>query len=922
MSDHQANNLSTSVAEIPDKGQAQFLVDHLYKTALQAKPDLRIELRTIWPKERALGKGNKTAISHIFPVSEFPDYFKRAIKANRQGYGIYIGINPRPASGEKEQDAIRDIVCLWADVDAKNFLAGKKEALKRLSEFLIEPSLIVDSGNGYHAYWTLEEPIIDRTEEETAAVKQTLVGLAEALGGDVQVRNIDRIFRLPGTLNTKKENELKPARIVQAKPEKRYSLGDFEDYRDPKFKEPSPTSSLDAAELQGTTVTISKKDEPAAREDIKKLKISPKTKQRILTGETYAAPEGDGSRSGRDFRIICGLVGKDYSYQTVHDIFFNEFLACSNRILPSPELRANLSEMDKAEKILLYDFSKAVEYIKKQRAVETPQIRAIRTIKAIPSAELPAEEKLRRIQKYIVSDLFETAGKGFKNAGTARKFFFVTKEKILLDIGGAHNRQNEGGDFRCFLRARYDLPEKDMVEVLAAVETQIWATGAEIEPFNFARYDDQAGILYISNHDNSVFKLDGKSIQVVDNGTDNVIFEFHSEYLPVRMTPPIEGIDYFAGGFNWDLCRRESLLAKHIIEKTSFAPEEKHNLQPEEQRYLFALYFYSLFFESILEEKPIVCWTGVKASGKSLISTAVGKVLFGPNFLPAQLSDDINDFQVALIENYYLVLDNVDSRVQPPVIDALCATATGARISKRKLYTDSVEFKVKARIFLSLTSRDPKFKRDDLVDRLIIFNTAKIKKVESRTFLFKGILEARPALWAEILTNLNSIVGMLKEKRNQRCLGVFRMADWELWAEKASNLAGQASLGIVLDKMNREKAHFGIEDSPIYRLLHQICFDDGQKIENRTTSQLFSELMDKRDKDFEMHCKSPVSLGKFLNNNLDEFKNEFNISLFEQRNRTIEYSISAKKEEGFTGIEIIQKNESAEDAEDRLPFST
>lgn len=885
MSDHQTNSLGTSVAEIPDKGQAQFLVDNLYRAALQAKPKLQVELRAIWPKERATGKDNKPPRSHVFPVSEFPDYFRRAIKTNRQGYGIYIGINPRPVSGEKEQDAIRDIVCLWADVDAKNFTSGKQEALKRISEFPIEPTFIVDSGNGYHGYWILEEPIIGRTEEETMAIKQILVGLAGALGGDVQVRNIDRIFRLPGTLNTKNENELKPVRIIQGSPERRYSLSDFDDYRDHKFEEPPPASSHDPTELQGLTVDISSKDAPAAAADIARLKISPKTKQRIITGEIQTTAGKDGTRSGRDFGILCGLVAAGYSYETARRIFLNKFLPCSDRIL---------GDRARAETVLRYDFLEAVRFIRKKGAALTPQIKAIQAIKT--TAELPAEEKLRRIQKYIVSDLFNDVGKGFKNAGTKRKFFFDSGEKMLLDI--------EGGDFHCFLRARYDLPEKDMVEVLAGVETQIWATGTEIEPFNFARYDDQAGILYISNHDNSVFKLDGKSVQTVDNGTDGIIFEFHPEYLPVRPNLRAESINYFAGGFDWDRCRSTSLLAKTIIEKTSFAPEQKHNLQPEDQRYLLALYFYSLFFESVLEEKPIICWTGVKASGKGLISTAIGKTLFGPSFLPAHLPDDLRDFQVALIENYYLVLDNVDSFVRSPVMDALCRAATGERISKRKLYTDSDELKVQPRVFLSLTARDPKFKRDDLVDRLIIFNTAKVKDPKSRAFLFKGMLEARPALWAEILTNLNSIVAMLKEKRDWNPAGVFRIADWELWAKKASNEAGQAYLGYVLDKMNREKALFGLEDDPLYNLLHQICYDNDEKIEDLTAGSLYVKLAEQDDKEFSFRYKSGGSLGKRLNNVLEELRNEFNISIVPRRGARVAYYISAKKDE-----ELSQKED-------------
>ncbi len=93
---------------------------------------------------------------------------------NQNGYNVYFGVNPRGIGGRKTQNDIRDIVCLWLDIDAKNFEGGKKEAKQRIDAFPLKPNIVVDSGNGYHLYWIFEEPIINRSEEESIELKQIM----------------------------------------------------------------------------------------------------------------------------------------------------------------------------------------------------------------------------------------------------------------------------------------------------------------------------------------------------------------------------------------------------------------------------------------------------------------------------------------------------------------------------------------------------------------------------------------------------------------------------------------------------------------------------------------------------------------------------------------------------------------------------
>src|SRR5262249_29246108 len=76
------------------------------------------------------------------------EYASELITGGKQ---VYFGVLPRLAGLEPfksgKKDDIQSGKAVWVDID------GKHGALERLKEFSPLPSIIVDSGNGYHAYW-------------------------------------------------------------------------------------------------------------------------------------------------------------------------------------------------------------------------------------------------------------------------------------------------------------------------------------------------------------------------------------------------------------------------------------------------------------------------------------------------------------------------------------------------------------------------------------------------------------------------------------------------------------------------------------------------------------------------------------------------------------------------------------------------
>jgi hypothetical protein len=123
---------------------------------------------------------------------------------------------------------------LWADLDPRNgkpLEAERNEMLALLTTDLpigvARPTFIVDSGRGYWAFWRLTAPHVfdGRDGDATLTFEAVLRGLANAFGdfGDRSVKNINRIARLPSSINPKTNAVAKVISYNNV----RYTLGDF-----------------------------------------------------------------------------------------------------------------------------------------------------------------------------------------------------------------------------------------------------------------------------------------------------------------------------------------------------------------------------------------------------------------------------------------------------------------------------------------------------------------------------------------------------------------------------------------------------------------------------------------------------------------------------------------------------------------------
>jgi hypothetical protein len=130
-----------------------------------------------------------------------------------RGYDVYVGVCPRVAPegpGRKlGKDAIEQVGAVWVDLDSKVEGASSQVLLDTCD-------IVVSTGNGWHGYKILSSPKLCKSARERTTLEYRIRDFADKLlPGTDNVSNVDRILRVPGTLNWKNPDEPKAVTMLK-----------------------------------------------------------------------------------------------------------------------------------------------------------------------------------------------------------------------------------------------------------------------------------------------------------------------------------------------------------------------------------------------------------------------------------------------------------------------------------------------------------------------------------------------------------------------------------------------------------------------------------------------------------------------------------------------------------------------------------
>lgn len=106
----------------------------------------------------------------------------------------------------------------------------KALALQRVQALRVQPSVLVDSGGGYQAYWLLADPFIIDNDDKRKSIKWLQAAWVNFVGADAGAKDLRRILRVPGLRNIKKAYgpNFPVVSYITADFDQTYSIADFE----------------------------------------------------------------------------------------------------------------------------------------------------------------------------------------------------------------------------------------------------------------------------------------------------------------------------------------------------------------------------------------------------------------------------------------------------------------------------------------------------------------------------------------------------------------------------------------------------------------------------------------------------------------------------------------------------------------------
>lgn len=109
----------------------------------------------------------------------------------------------------------------------KDAVEALKSAVRRSQDPIPSPTIILDSGNGFHLYWVLEVPISPQEWRDLAMRLRTALAKANLKVDDTVTTDVARILRPPETWNVKDPNNHLPVKVLRYEPKYTYTREHF-----------------------------------------------------------------------------------------------------------------------------------------------------------------------------------------------------------------------------------------------------------------------------------------------------------------------------------------------------------------------------------------------------------------------------------------------------------------------------------------------------------------------------------------------------------------------------------------------------------------------------------------------------------------------------------------------------------------------
>lgn len=256
------------------------------------------------------------------------------LQANGKTHNIYFVVNGLLRSLKKKplREDVATMDWLHVDVDPRageDLEAEQARILKMLRDFSPRPTAIVYSGGGYQAFWRLDTPIeIDGKKELYEDAKRYNLQLESLFSAD-SCHNVDRIMRLPGTLNRPDKKKVKKGRTM--------ALAAVVEREDVVYPITAFTKAPQVQGREGNLAgTVNVEPGNVRRlQDVNELpkEVPDQCKVVIVQGRDPENPtRWDGDRSDAVWYVICELLRSGVDEEIIYSIITDKDFAISEHV--------------------------------------------------------------------------------------------------------------------------------------------------------------------------------------------------------------------------------------------------------------------------------------------------------------------------------------------------------------------------------------------------------------------------------------------------------------------------------------------------------------------------------------------------------------------------------------------------------------
>lgn len=372
-----------------------------------------------------------------------------------------------------------------------------------------------------------------------------------------------------------------------------------------------------------------------------------------------------------------------------------------------------------------------------------------------------------------------------------------------------------------------------------------------------SHYDPVQEAVMVHGGRRDVYRIDGRGVHSLVNGDLDYLFPWKvsdAAFEP-ELNNPLPISTMFDGCFD------------NLIEAT-----------PQQALALIRTWLVFLLLRNDAIARPILALLGQPGSGKSTLFRRIYILLYGAKRAVNTITKP-DDFDHAVSTDPFVVFDNVDT-FSGWLPDKLATAAAPSALSKRKLYTNNDTFIVSRDALLGLTAHNPQFRREDIVDRLIMLNFRRLDEFKPESEIIGSVVRDRNRLWGGLIGDVQQVLRTPQPRESE--VPQFRVNDFArigTWTARALGFEEHFRSALTLNL--QEQTSFNLEEEDI--LVDTIS--RWLKVKPTEAGAMFSaaELWDKwslaaRDSlAFSRHYRDAPRLGRKLWSLQSTLKTVFNV---------------------------------------------